>query len=152
MPNGVHHVALFTGQMDETVRFWTSVLRARLVRTGADADEPGSRHYYFDVGGTLVAFFEFPAQPDKDAMTFGWMHHLALRAESESALEALRRHIESFSVPVSEVRERDFLKSIYLHDNNGIMIEIAYQHRPFTDEDFKNDPRPVLAVKEMLAG
>jgi catechol 2,3-dioxygenase-like lactoylglutathione lyase family enzyme len=151
MTQGIHHVALFTADLDETIRFWTSVLKARLVRTARDADgDPGLRHYYFDVGGTLVAFFEFPAQ-DRETLQFGWMHHLALRVESFEALEALRTHISGFGVPVSEVRDHDFVKSIYVHDPNGLLVEFAYQHRELTPDDFAKDPRPVAAVREMLA-
>ncbi|HVO32739.1 MAG TPA: VOC family protein, partial [Elusimicrobiota bacterium] len=110
----LHHVALFASDLDETVRFWTAVLRAKLVRAARDPDgDPGLRHYYFDVGGSLIAFFEFPVQ-DKDSLHFGWMHHVALRASSEQDLAAWRAHIESCEVPVSEVREHDFVKSVYL--------------------------------------
>src|SRR5205807_2524418 len=103
MPGGIHHVALFTADMDETVRFWTSVMEARLVRAGRDPDgDPGLRHYYFDVGGNLIAFFEFSAQ-DRETLQFGWMHHLALVAKSSEELEKRRSHIASFNVAVSEI-------------------------------------------------
>src|SRR5882762_1724786 len=92
---GIHHVALFTSDMDETVRFWTNVLKAKLVRAGQDEGDPGTRHYYFDVGGTLIGFFHFPVQ-DKESINFGWMHHLAFKAESPKALEEWRNHIEKF--------------------------------------------------------
>jgi glyoxylase I family protein len=147
---GLHHVALFCADLDETVRFWTSVLKARLVRTGRDSDgDPGARHYYFDVGGEMVAFFEFPGQ-ERESLQFGWMHHLAFRADSEPELEEWQRHIRSFDVHVSEIRTHDFVKSIYLHDPNGILIEIAWQHRPLTEADFSKDAQPVMAVREML--
>jgi len=151
MLNGMHHLALFTSDMDETVRFWTTVLKARLVRAGHDDGDPGTRHYYFDVGGTLVAFFDFPAQ-DRDTLQFGWMHHVALKTESANDLEGWRKHIESFNVHVSDVRAQDFTQSIYLHDPNGILIEIAAATRSLTEDDLKKDPRPVLALREMLKG
>lgn len=148
---GYHHVALFTGDLDQTIRFWTSVMGARLVRTARDTDgDPGARHYYFDIGGTLLAFFEFPAQ-NKEALNFGWLHHVALKVESLDALEARRAHIEGCGVQVSGIRNHDFVSSIYLHDPNGILIELAVQTRELTEEDFTKDPQPVAAVKEMLA-
>jgi catechol-2,3-dioxygenase len=79
------------------------------------------------------------------------MHHVALKVDSEAALESMRQHIAGFNVPVSEIRTHDFVKSIHLHDPNGLLIEIAYQFRPLTAEDFAKDPRPVAAVREMLA-
>ena len=52
---GVNHLALVTGDMDETVRFYVGVLGARLVATiGTDS----FRHYFFEFGtGTTIAFF-----------------------------------------------------------------------------------------------
>src|SRR5437870_2272349 len=117
---GIHHIALFTSDMDETVRFWTNVLKAKLVRAAHDESDPGARQYYFDLGGTLVAFFDFPIQ-DKESVQLGWMHHLAFKAESVEALESWRAHIASFEVPVSDVRDRDFRQCIVLHDPNGIL-------------------------------
>jgi catechol 2,3-dioxygenase-like lactoylglutathione lyase family enzyme len=149
-PQGIHHIAMFTADMDETVRFWTSVLKARLVRAAQDEGDPGTRHYYFDVGGSLVAFFHFPVQ-DRESLNFGWLHHVALKAESVQELESWREHIASFNVPVSDVKDRDFRKCIVLHDPNGIMIEIAAPTRALTDDDLTKDPKPVSALREMLA-
>jgi catechol 2,3-dioxygenase-like lactoylglutathione lyase family enzyme len=136
--------------MDETVRFWTNVLKAKMVREGQDEGDPGSRHYYFDVGGALIAFFEIPSK-DPEALKFGWMHHVALKAGSLQELKAYRDHIASFNVPVSDVREQDFVNSIYLHDPNGILVEVAAASRPLSSEDLKKDPKPVAALREMLA-
>ena len=77
------------------------------------------------------------------------MHHLALAVSSVKELEEYRRHIASYEVPVSEVREHDFVKSIYLHDPNGVMIEVSTPTRVLTEEDLKKDPKPVAAVKEI---
>ena len=51
---GVNHLALITGDMDATVRFYVGVLGARLVATiGTDA----FRHYFFEFGqATTIAF------------------------------------------------------------------------------------------------
>lgn len=146
---GLHHLALFTLDMDESVRFWTSVLRARLVRAAHDGNDPGLRQYYFDVGGSLVAFFHFPAQ-DRESLQFGWMHHVALKAASVNDLEEWRKHIASFNVHVSDVADHGFVKSIYLHDPNGILIEITTPVKELSDKDLEDDPKPVAALREML--
>jgi glyoxalase family protein len=148
--SGIHHLALYTSNMDETVRFWTNVLQAKLVRAAQEEGDPGLRQYYFDVGGPLIVFFDFPME-NKEALQLGWMHHIGLQAESVKALEQWREHIASFNVPVSEVRDRDFRKCILLHDPNGILIEIAVSTRQLSDDDLRKDPKPVRALKEMLA-
>jgi catechol 2,3-dioxygenase-like lactoylglutathione lyase family enzyme len=54
--NGINHLAMVTGNMDETIRFWRDLLRMRLV---AGLGGPGYRHYFFQISDTdLLAFFE----------------------------------------------------------------------------------------------
>lgn len=56
--NGVNHLAMATGDMDRTIRFWRDLLGMRLV-TGLG--QPGYRHYFFQISDTdLIAFFEWP--------------------------------------------------------------------------------------------
>ena len=78
------------------------------------------------------------------------MHHVALKAGSPQELERWREHIATFNVHVSEVRDQDFTKAVYLHDPNGILIEIVAATRILTDADLRKDPKPVLALREML--
>jgi catechol 2,3-dioxygenase-like lactoylglutathione lyase family enzyme len=146
--NGIHHVALFTSDMDETVRFWTKVLKAKLVRAAQEQGELGLRQYYFDVGGTLVEFLHMPMK-GTEAMNFGWLHRLGLQAESIADLEKWREHIAGFNVPVSDLRDRDFRQAIMLHDPNGIQIEIAVSTRAFDKSDLQQDSKPVIALKEL---
>lgn len=56
--NGVNHLAMATGDMDKTIRFWRDLLGMRLV---AELGQPGYRHYFFQISETdLIAFFEWP--------------------------------------------------------------------------------------------
>ncbi len=61
---GINHLAMVTGDMDKTVRFWRDLLGMRLV--GA-MGEPGFRHYFFEISETdTIAFFEWEgAEPVK---------------------------------------------------------------------------------------
>ena|SRR5579862_2792348 len=56
--SGINHLAMVTGNMDKTVRFYRDVLGCRLVATiGANS----FRHYFFEIGkGNSIAFFEWP--------------------------------------------------------------------------------------------
>ena len=56
--NGVNHLAMATGDMDSTIRFWRDLLGMRLV---AGLGQPGYRHYFFQISDfDLIAFFEWP--------------------------------------------------------------------------------------------
>jgi catechol 2,3-dioxygenase-like lactoylglutathione lyase family enzyme len=55
--NGINHLAMATGDMDKTIRFWRDLLGMRLV---AGLGQPGYRHYFFQISETdLIAFFEW---------------------------------------------------------------------------------------------
>ena len=56
--NGINHLAMATGDMDATIRFWRDLLGMRLV---GGLGEPGFRHYFFEISrNDLLAFFEWP--------------------------------------------------------------------------------------------
>ena len=55
--NGINHLAMATGDMDKTIRFWRDLLGMRLV---AGLGRPGYRHYFFEISeNDLIAFFEW---------------------------------------------------------------------------------------------
>src|SRR3982750_137379 len=107
--SGINLLALITGDMDATVRFYHGVLGARLVAT---VGTPEFRHYFFDFGPhCTVAFFEyvgFPIEsyskpagvPDPRAPQFD---HLALNLPDEVALHGLRQRLTEAGCDVTEV-------------------------------------------------
>jgi catechol 2,3-dioxygenase-like lactoylglutathione lyase family enzyme len=159
---GVNHLALVTGDMDTTVRFYHGVLGARLVAT---IGTPDFRHYFFEIGpGQTVAFFEYadapPASfakpagvPDPRASQFD---HLALDLPDEAALESLQDRLEAFGCGVTEVIDHGFVRSIYFTDPNGIALEASWWVRDATssvdygDAMLFSDPDPVPSVRELM--
>jgi len=99
--NGVNHLAMATGDMDKTIRFWRDLLGMRLV---AGLGRPGYRHYFFELSDKdLVAFFEWSGvkpMPEKDKL-------------------------EAAGFEVSDVIDHGFIHSIYSFDPNGIPIEFS---------------------------
>ena len=126
--SGLSHVALATGDMDATIRFWRDLLGCRLVgRLG----RPGQRAYFFDAGrGTMVGFFEWPGTqpiPEKDAQVpvagpFAF-DHVALAVESLQDLFRLKDRFAAAGVPASDVTDHGFIYSVYLHDPNRVTVE-----------------------------
>jgi len=52
--NGINHLAMATGDMDKTIRFWRDLLGMPLV---AGLGKPGYRHYFFQISESdLIAF------------------------------------------------------------------------------------------------
>ncbi len=93
--HGVNHVALATGNMDVTLRFWRDLLGMRLL---VALGHPGYRHYFFEISSTdMVAFFEWPGvepmmEKDHGAPVRGpfGFDHLAFGVEDPRALWELK--------------------------------------------------------------
>jgi len=128
--NGVNHLAMATGDMDSTIRFWRDLLGMRLV---AGLGEPGYRHYFFQLSDTdLVAFFEWSGvepvprkdhgRPVKGPFIFD---HVSFGVEKEEELWELKDRLEAAGFNVSDVIDHGFIHSIYSFDPNGIPIEFS---------------------------
>ena len=160
---GVNHLALVTGDMDATVRFYHGVLGAQLVAT---IGTPDFRHYFFEIGErNTIAFFEYadspPAEfakpagvPDPRAIQFD---HLSLDLEDEAALEALQARLKEHGCEVTDVIDHGIMRSIYFTDPSGIALEASWWVKDATggDPDYGDralfgDADPVAAVRELV--
>ena len=127
---GIHHLALVTGSLERTIRFWRDLVGLEL-RAGLGG--PGYRQYFFAAGGrTLLAFFEWPgaaAVPEKDhgAPVAGPLvfDHVALELAAEDDLHELRARLEAAGFWVSEALDQGFVRSVYSFDPNGVPVEFA---------------------------
>jgi catechol 2,3-dioxygenase-like lactoylglutathione lyase family enzyme len=128
--NGVNHLAMVTGDMDQTIRFWRDLLGMRLV---AGLGRSGYRHYFFQLSDTdLVAFFEWPGvqpvsekdhgEPVRGPFIFD---HVSFGVETEEELWALKDKLDTAGFEVSDVIDHGFIHSIYTFDPNGIPIEFS---------------------------
>lgn len=127
---GVHHLALVTGSLEKTIRFWRDIVGLQLrCRVGS----PGYRQYFFAAGGrTLLAFFEWQGAepvPEKDhgvpargPITFD---HVAFELAGDDDLFALRERLAAAGFWVSEAMDQGFVRSIYAFDPNGVPVEFS---------------------------
>jgi len=128
--NGINHLAMATGDMDLTIRFWRDLLGMRLV---AGLGEPGNRHYFFEISeNDLIAFFEWPDVekiPEKDhGLAYKGpiaFDHVSIGVDSEEDLWILKNKLEANNLWVSEVVDHGFIHSIYAFDPNNIPIEFS---------------------------
>ncbi len=142
---GFHHLALATGDMDQTIRFWRDLIGLPLA---AGLGKPGGRQYFFELApGTLLGFFEWPGVepvPEKD---HGYptqgpfvFDHLAIGVAGEADLWELKDRLEAAGFWVSEPIDHAFIHSIYSFDPNGIPIEFTHLSPRL---DLHQDPRMV---------
>ncbi len=128
---GIDHLALATGDLDATIRFWRDLLGMRMV---AGLGGPGFRHYFFEVSEhDLIAFFEWPgveplAERDHGAPRSGpaGFDHVSIGVHEREELWAIKDRLEAAGIWVSEVVDHGFLHSLYTFDPNNIPIEFSH--------------------------
>ncbi len=151
--NGVNHLAMATGDMDKTIRFWRDLLGMRLV---AGLGQPGYRHYFFQISNSdLIAFFEWSGtepvvkkehgQPVKGPFIFD---HVSFGVETEDNLWELKEKLEAAGFHVSDIINHGFIHSIYAHDPNGIPIEFSHN---VEEIDIRKEPQMKDQVPSRIA-
>ncbi|MFH0848517.1 MAG: VOC family protein [archaeon] len=140
--NGVNHLAMATGDMDKTIRFWRDLLGMRLV---AGLGQPGYRHYFFEITkNDLIAFFEWPGirpvlQKDHGEPISGpfIFDHVSFGVETEDDLWEMKDRLSAAGFSVSDMIDHGFIHSIYAFDPNGIPIEFSHNVEGI---DVRKDP------------
>ena len=128
---GVNHLAMATGDMDRTIRFWRDLLGMRLV---AGLGQKGYRHYFFQISEyDLLAFFEWPGVQPVPPKEHGGpvrgpfiFDHVSFGVDKEDDLWELKDKLEAAGFEVSDMIDHGFIHSIYAYDPNGIPIEFSH--------------------------
>jgi len=125
---GLHHVTAISADLERTTAFYRDVLGLELVREGRNDDDPDARHFWFGdahgTAGTLVSFMEY-REMERARVGVGTTHHFAFAVASASELESWRDHLRAREVACTEVFERGGLRSVYLRDPDGHIVELA---------------------------
>ncbi len=127
---GINHLAMATGDMDATLRFWRDLLGMRFV---VGLGHPGYRHYFFEISAQdMIAFFEWPgvtagALKDHGAPVRGphTFDHVSIGVESDQDLWELKARLEAAGFWASEIMDHGFIHSLYSFDPNNIAIEFS---------------------------
>jgi glyoxalase family protein len=125
---GLHHITLVCSNAQRTIDFYTQVLGQRLIKQTVNFDDPGSYHLYFgdEIGrpGTAITFFEWTQAP-KGHFGIGGTHHFALQVADYDGLLKWKRRLIDLGLEVEGPLDRHYFKSIYFHDPDGVILEIA---------------------------
>ncbi len=143
LERGMHHLTAMTANVERTDDFLRGVLGMSLVKKTENFDDPGTRHWSWGSDdarpGTLVTYLEKdPARERRSTMGTGQGHHYALAVSDETAQLAFRQRLLEADLPVSEVMDRTYFKSIYTRDPDGHIVELATMGPGFlVDEPFE---------------
>lgn len=133
---GIHHLAMATRNMDETIKFWRDILGMRLI---LGLGRPGYRHYFFEISpGDTIAFFEWPDVEPVEEKDHGFpvkgpfvFDHVSIGVAEKNKLWEIKQVLEKAGYWTSEVIDHGFILSLYSFDPNGIAIEFSWEVKEF---------------------
>jgi glyoxalase family protein len=124
---GVHHITLVGSTKQSAIDFWQGALGMPFVFEQPNLGKPDENHLYFDPGdGRLITVFTNESRMDarRDApRDIGCVEHIAFNVSRATFLQAPTR-LRERGIDFIQ-RDRGFMDSIYLHDANGLKIELA---------------------------
>ena len=139
LANGVHHLAICTGDIKAQIEFFTDVLGAELKALFWMHGVDGTFHGFLGFGDSCsVAFVQNDqvkeiepkvgishAANTRSPSAPGTMQHVAFNVDDEDALLALRDRIRSRGINIYGPVDHGFCKSIYFAGLEGLNLEIS---------------------------
>ncbi|MBI5060144.1 VOC family protein [candidate division KSB1 bacterium] len=130
LTRGLHHISAYSSDLKATDHFYRVLLGLHRLKRTADRDGSGLAHWFWGdssgTPGTLISYFEQdPATVKRAQIGIGQTHHFALGVPDEAAQLVWRRRLIEAGHSVSPVMDRVYFKSIYTHDPDGHIVELA---------------------------
>lgn len=124
---GVHHITLVGSTRQSAIDFWQGVLGMPFLFEQPNLGKPDENHLYFDPGdGRLLTVFTDESRQDagrKAPREPGCVEHIAFNV-SRATFTLAPARLTALGIEFIQ-RDRGFMDSIYLHDANGLKIELA---------------------------
>ena len=124
----LHHISIVSADAQRTVDFYTHVLGLRLVKQTVNFDDPGSYHLYFGDAkgspGSVITYFEWRGAA-RGRPGIGGTHHFAMQVAGRDGLLKWKRLLTDHGIAVEGPLDRHYFTSIYFHDPDGTILEIA---------------------------
>jgi glyoxalase family protein len=132
---GLHSVTMVVRDAKPTIALLTGILGWQVVnetdgriRVAVNGAQPG---HFMDV------LYDPQATPAKNGL--GTVHHVAMAIAEEDQQLQLREELLALGLKVTEVRDRQYFKSIYFREPGGVLFEIATMKPGFLiDEDLRS--------------
>lgn len=118
---GMHAAQLTVRDARATETLITGLMGYRLLR------QEGDRTRYEVDGGGSGRYLDLISNPRAPHGTggAGTIHHLAFRVATDAAEVLMQERLRGAGLFVSDVRDRDYFRSIYYREPGGILFEIA---------------------------
>jgi glyoxalase family protein len=127
---GIHSVTLTVPNPSQTLAFMNDFMDTAIVgeregglRVGVNGDAPG-RLVDLVKGGETAGI-----------NGIGTVHHVAFAVDDPDQQLALRRELVNRGIPVTEVMDRQYFRSIYFREPGGVLFEVATIPPGFTADE-----------------
>jgi len=132
---GLHSVTMVVTDPQKTVDLMTGVLGYTVTR---EADGRIRLAVNGDAPGHIIDVLHDPrATPAKNGI--GTVHHVAMAIGSDEEQARLRDDLLARGLKVTEIRDRQYFKSIYFREPGGVLFEVATMAPGFLiDEELRN--------------
>ena len=146
--NGIHHIAVMSGDMKKHIEFFSDVMGCKLSAIFDMHGVPGSFHAFMHLNDT--SYFSIVQTPDTGDIPIelgkthsgngaapsapGTMQHLAFRVDSEADLLNMRDRIRKKGVNVIGPIDHGLCKSIYFAGPDQMTLEIACSENEIEQE------------------
>ncbi len=128
---GIHGVTLLVREPARTIAFVRELMDTAIVGETAEATRLAVNG---ELPGRLIEVVGAGDAPQA-VNGMGTVHHVAFAVnDSEQQLE-LRRELIRRDVPVTEVMDRQYFRSIYFREPNGVLFEVATVPPGFTADE-----------------
>ncbi len=128
---GIHSVTLRLHQAEPSLSFLAQMLGMNEVRREGDRIQVTAGE------GGPGALLELEVDPDAPPGVngLGTVHHVALAVKDEDAQARVRAHLVERGVDVTQVRDRQYFRSIYFREPGGVLYEVATRGPGFTVDE-----------------
>lgn len=152
---GMHHITVIGSNIKATDAFYQGVLDMRRLKMTDNFDSPDSAHWYWGVDdgkpGTLVTYFEHkPGKVNYAQIGTGSVHHFAFAVADENEQTEWRIRLSKAGFRVSPIMDRIYFKSIYSHDPDGHIVELATMGPGFLFDETEADLGQTLKLPSWL--
>jgi lactoylglutathione lyase len=132
---GTDHITIWGSNEEDTLAFYRDLLGMPLVLRQPNLDDPSQTHLFFDTGdGRILTVFvgDRASNQGRQRGGTGSVHHLCFSIapeDFEDVAAALDDNGRNYTV-----FDRGIFFSLYTHDNNGLVIELATDKYDIPDE------------------
>jgi glyoxalase family protein len=142
--SSIHHISVIGTNRDRITRFYNEIVELETVKQTVNFDNPESPHLYFGSPGgevgSIITYFVYDQGGFRPfRMGTGVTHHFALCVPDETSLQDWKQKLEALDIPTSDIRDRTYFKSVYFHDPDGQIIELATEGPGFLVDESENE-------------